>query len=384
MDNRGFRKAVKIAGFQILVVIVLFPVLGEITVRILKDKIAVMRPLQLQKETLEYAPSVFARHVFPQKEQKFICKYWISKEYGNPDYFINPKGYRGRDFDIAKKPGSIRIIVYGGSAVFDLALPEGKDWPHRIEQFFHDDGFMNIEVINAGIPGHASFDSLGRLFAEGHHFKPDYVILYNTWNDIKRFWSDQFLLRDIMPYTPRDDPFLFYKNDFDQSLGEKSLLYAFLRYSYLNWKYKPGLEGAAQKKEVTYQINQCAVDQFRLNIAMFVDCARNIGAVPILMTQGSLIEKDNQGKEKFRLRHVDKMAPYDFTFQAIQQADQIIRDVAQEKKAYLIDAKKMLVENGKPLYFDHVHLGDEGSKVLAIIVKNALKEIILNEDALSR
>lgn len=114
---------------------------------------------------------------------------------------------------------------------------------------------------------------------------------------------------------------------------------------------------------------------------MFVDCARNIGAVPILMTEGSLIKEDNRNKEEWRLRHVDLYVPYDFSYIAIEEADKIIRSVAKEKNVYFIDAKKLLIEKNNILFIDHVHLEDEGSKELATIVKNELKKLILSTNA---
>ena len=233
-------------------------------------------------------------------------------------------------------------------------------------------------MINAGSPGYASYDSVGIFFAEGHHFKPDYVILYNTWNDIKRFSTDMSLLRELQPYTPRNDPFLFHQNKLDQYLDDHSYLYTFLRLKYLKWKYRPGLEGAAKDTKKEYKLNPDAMDQFKLSLEMFVDCARNIGATPILMTEGTLIQKDNEKKEKWRLRFVPSIIPYDFSYTAIQEAATIIKSVAKEKNAVLIDAKELLVEKDHLLFIDHVHLEDQGSEELAIIVKNKLEELIKN------
>ena len=66
-------------------------------------------------------------------------------------------------------------------------MVDGNDWPSRIQANLNRDGKATIEVINAGIPSLASFDSVGRLYTEGHLFNPDCVILYNAWNDIKYF-----------------------------------------------------------------------------------------------------------------------------------------------------------------------------------------------------
>lgn len=372
----------KILRDVIICIVITLPLLllaGEAALRLQGLKvIAKMRPAQLQSESLEYVPAVFARHLFVPREQRMINRYWASQKYGNPDYYLNEKGYRGRDFSAKKAPGTVRVMIYGGSSVFDLALPEGKDWPHRVQEYLQDDGLTNVEVINAGIPGHASFDALGRLFTEGHLFKPDYVVWYGSWNDIKRFSVTQSLLREMKPHVPEDNPLLYYQNDFDRFGGERSWLYTLLRYRYLNWKLKVGLEGAVPQKKKDHRIAPEALDQFRLDIELFVDCARNIGAVPVLMTEGTLIRKDNQDKEKWRLRHVAGMVPYQFSNEAMLAADEIIRSVAREKNADLIDAKELLVEKDKLLYIDHVHLEDEGSKVLASLVKEHLKRLILN------
>src|SRR3990172_3878315 len=106
---------------------------------------------------------------------------------GRPGYIINSKGYRGREFSIKKNKGTIRIIIYGGSSVFDIYEPEGKDWPHRVEQMLKENDISNVEVINAGIPGFTTLDCVGRIFSDSWTLEPDYVVIYEAWNDICYF-----------------------------------------------------------------------------------------------------------------------------------------------------------------------------------------------------
>ena len=146
---------------------------------------------------LRYERSSFSRHVLPATEHRVLRNGAL--------YRINDKGYRGRDFDWEKPPGVVRVLVYGGSAVFDILASEGEDWPSRVQRLLASRGHEHVEVINAGIPGHASFDSLGRLLAEGHRLNPDFTILYNAWNDIKTFRMDESLLRGIRPHRPKRD-----------------------------------------------------------------------------------------------------------------------------------------------------------------------------------
>ena len=174
-----------------------------------------------RKKSLQYEPSIFSRHVLPLKEQRIAYK--------KRSWFINAKGFRGGSFSQRKESGKIRIMVYGGSAVFDQNISDQRDWPHQIEFILKEKGLGNIEVINAGIPGHATFDSVGRLFAEGHVFEPDFVILYNAWNDIKYFSFEQPILRKFQPYDVFREFRSQYQSTFDQILCEWSQLYVRLR-----------------------------------------------------------------------------------------------------------------------------------------------------------
>ena len=102
------------------------------------------------------------------------------------------------------------------------------------------------------------------------------------------------MLREIKPHVAKSNPMLYAQNRLDQFLINRSLLYIALRQNYLNWKLKVGPEGIAKRKYVDYKLNQKALDQFQLNIELFIDCARNIGAEPIIMTQGRLIGSNNE------------------------------------------------------------------------------------------
>jgi len=134
----------------------------------------------LRANSLEFEATLFSRYAFPQMVQKkrVIADRWAE---------INERGYRGRSFIVPKPKDLVRVVILGGSSVFDVFAQEGRDWPHLAETYMRAKGHRNVEVINAGIPGHASFDSLGLLFSEIWMFEPDYVVVYHAWNDIKYF-----------------------------------------------------------------------------------------------------------------------------------------------------------------------------------------------------
>src|SRR5262249_5028667 len=141
---------------------VLLLVCGEIVVR---ATLPFNNPDTMRKYALQYIPSVFSRHRLKPMGQ--VVEEDGDKGLGRkkPDdepayrYFINDIGYRGRNFLPRKPQGTTRILVVGGSTVFDgyskdPASGESTDWPHVTEQLLRNDGFngdtgkKNVEVIN--------------------------------------------------------------------------------------------------------------------------------------------------------------------------------------------------------------------------------------------
>lgn len=341
--------------------------LGEMLVRKF-SKTGYMTPEILKNLSLQYEGSIFSRTVFPRKEQNV--------KGGNGAYLhINSKGYRGRDFEVVKPKGMVRIIFYGGSSVFDINVSEGKDWPHRVEDILKSRGFSNIEVINAGTPSHASFDSLGRLFAEGHIFSPDYVVLYNAWNDIKYFRTDEPILRFFKPYIESLDPLLNYQNSIDRFLCEHSQLYVRLRTRYYSWRLKRTDQGIEPAGEYLDKVSDLQLTQYKLNLEMFIDLARNIGCIPILMTQARLVTENNIGSQKSLIHYQSAKLTHQAIYESFKKADDIIKDIAKRKNVYLIDASRELT--GKAEYFrDEVHTTEKGSEEVAKIVAEAFEKIL--------
>ena len=169
----------------------------------------------------------------------------------------------------------------------EILLAAGyQDWPDQVQLNLINSGYTNVEVINAGIPGHATFDAVGRLYSEIWMFKPDLVILDECWNDIKYFTElspTQSLLRNYTPYDPVKDPRVNCLNVVD-CLLTNSQLYLRLRSRYWDWKLNTGPEGAIDNQLRLTSFSELGLEQYKLNLELFVDITRNIGATPILFT----------------------------------------------------------------------------------------------------
>jgi lysophospholipase L1-like esterase len=323
-------------------------------------------PVDGPVESLRYRPTVFASHVFAREEMR------ATPDFRNPNlrYRINAKGYRGRDFDLRKPPSTIRIIVYGGSAAFDIYASDPDDWPHRVEQLLAGSG---VEVINAGIPGHASWDCLGRFFAEGHTLGPDIVVLYEAWNDIKHFDSDEPLLRRVAPYVPQQDARRTYRNTADRWMNERSRLYALLRERWLSRGLTGHLEGRPRERKVD-RVSEAALRQYRLTLESFVDLARRARAVPVLMTQARLVRAGNAPQERARIGYDMQPLTPEALLDAFDRVDATVREVAAESRVDVIDAARAVSDADD--FADHVHLRASGSARLAAAAADGLSTIV--------
>jgi lysophospholipase L1-like esterase len=339
---------------------------AEIYVR-LKSPYGYVTPEVLRARRPLYAPALFARHVFPLQEHQ------VRDERGEVLYSINALGYRGPLFTSRKPQNTIRVMIYGGSSVFDHDNPGSRDWPRRVEARLRESGYPNVEVINAGIPGHAASDSVGRLFSEGHLFDPDYVLLYDQWNEIKDFRSTQPLLRARAPAkgSETDDPLLTYRNRLDRLLCETSQLYVRLRERYYTGNLRVGTEGAIPEGEYMSTLSETALRQYRMDVKTFVDVARSAGATPILVTEGRLVAQSNTDADKKRILYEMVLLTHDGLYHAFEETDRILREVSTEKQVQLIDASKA-VSGRSELFKDHVHLTDKGAGVLSEFVAASL------------
>ncbi len=350
--------------------------LGEVGVRLFV-KNGDITPEVLRNRSIQYEPVIFARHAFKQ-EARIVNNPFGSKK--DLVWEINAKGYRGPNFEAEKSDGTIRIIVYGGSATFDTKSTQGENWPHRVQEKLRKAGFLNVEIINAGVIGHTALESVGRLFTEGYTFQPDFVLMYNGWNDIKYFSSSKTALRTLVPSLGGFDPRIHYGNIVDRWLSEGSHLYTVLRRIYYKTKLKMGKEGMRKADDTRYSIatlNPIGFRQYQLAMEVFVDLARNIGAEPILMTQARLVygSKVLTPEQQKRVDYHHVGLSHEALVKTFDRLDAIVRKVSAEKETILIDASAHL--SGKDWAFDdHVHVVPKGSDALAQLVADQLRSVL--------
>lgn len=96
---------------------------------------------------------------------------------------LNNHGWRDRDREFAKPPGTYRVLVLGDSVTFGAIVPAEKVYTRLLEDRLVVEGYK-VEVLNMAIPGWGTDTQLEALRREGVRYQPDLVILQFTDNDL--------------------------------------------------------------------------------------------------------------------------------------------------------------------------------------------------------
>lgn len=97
----------------------------------------------------------------------------------------NSLGFRGDEFDRKKPGGSYRIVAIGGSTTYTVAVEDdAKTFTTQLQTLLRDEYLhTSVEVINAGVAGYNSWESLINFQFRVLDIDPDLVIVYHGTND---------------------------------------------------------------------------------------------------------------------------------------------------------------------------------------------------------
>jgi hypothetical protein len=90
---------------------------------------------------------------------------------------------------LAKPPGTLRILVLGGSAMFGIGAEDGGSAPDHLERLLAEraalpPGISRIEVVNAGQGWYNSTQELVYFATELWRYEPDVVLVVDGYNDL--------------------------------------------------------------------------------------------------------------------------------------------------------------------------------------------------------
>jgi GDSL-like Lipase/Acylhydrolase family len=275
---------------------------------------------------------------------------------------INSHGFRGREFEVQKAPGVVRVLTMGASSTFGYYDRDDQTYPYYLEQILNSacSSGVRFEVINFAIP-HATSANIAAMFlGEGVGLKPDVATFYEGRND-------STLVRNP-------------KNIWDKAyavLVHRLLLVAFLdqtligeRASITDPTLKLGPQAAERSRE------------FLANLTTILDASKKNGVELIVASQQATSRSPIPGVPKDRMalhgvtyaeeaaevrrrmeRH-ENISEFEYSFLIHQQ---LMRDEKQWAEAHdvpFVDVIGALDQNRDDL-LSWVHLNAEANRIVA-------------------
>lgn len=118
--------------------------------------------------------------------------YYPTPNYRRGSRSHNSLGYRNAEFPVKKPAGTFRIVAVGGSTTYTAKVWDNdKTFTAQLENLLRKEyGHSNVEVINAGVGGYGSAESLINLEFRVLDLDPDLIIVYHGTNDVHTRFVD--------------------------------------------------------------------------------------------------------------------------------------------------------------------------------------------------
>lgn len=277
------------------------------------------------------------------------------KQWCREGEYHNEQGFRGPLRPVAKPSGVYRIVCLGGSTTYTQRVKESETYPVQLEVFLKE-RFPGrpIEVLNAGVKGYTSAESLQNLAFKVLDFEPDLIIVYHAVNDFyprtyPGFRPDYQHCRVV--WVEED----VQKNGFLRAL-ETTALFSFLRLRSSDyakrgglyyWIYDPQLSQIDREQALV----KSTTGGFEDNLRAICDVANGRGITCVLASQAQNLVST----------YSDKPSPV-----PLDQMNDAARRVALEKGVTFLDpAAGFPQEAGHFSPNDLVHMEAPGARELA-------------------
>lgn len=280
----------------------------------------------------------------------------------------NSLGFRGREIEEKK---TFRIVTIGGSTTYSTAVEDWRfDFARQLEGKLKEKGY-DIEVINAGVGGYSSWETLMNLQFRVLELEPDMITIYENINDVysrlvnpnyykadnsgrRKFWEYEspLLLKSTFLRL------LFNVNPQSQGIYSDAPTHIRLREDIYSSKLKGKPSEVLEQNSPIY---------FQNNLKSIIAIANAHNIVPVIAT--------------FAYEEDIGYGSIDFYRKAMDEHNEIIRNL---ENVHVYDFANEMPKDPKLYSEDGIHMNSEGVSIQAKLFANYLinaKLLLLNENA---
>ena len=302
----------------------------------------------------------------------------------------------GQKFGYQKADNEIRIAIIGASTTASLNLSYQDNWPGRlgslVQNSFPD---KKITIINAGVPGFNTAQSIGNLALRVMPFNPDIVIIYHAYNDLKAVNNSSGFKPDYSHIHPK--PYGYHKQPslFSRLLNH-SMFYVRVKKSYRelqdNKKLVQVATAVKNEDNRLSEITPEAVQAFDQHMRILVSIAKAGGAKVIMSSFATLHDPTLDYTDKEMIKSLSKLKKIELysiarytpnlklpaVFQGIRKYNEVLNTISRQEEIGWVD-NALLVPNDEKYFVDRVHFSKNGASLMAknffpVVVEN-LKQI---------
>jgi lysophospholipase L1-like esterase len=303
---------------------------------------------------------------------------------------INSLGFRGKEIDLEKKEGHIRILCFGVSETFGFYESKDKEWPSQLGEILSHQ-FPKVEAINASVVGLNL--KKNKEYAEKYllPLKPDIMIILQTYliyiKELLRGAGRKHLVGEVRgkkvrkPKEEGDEKWVGYNLIKFRAVGSvlpkleetmERCLGDWLS-THLNlWRLRRRIRKKEKKhlihKEPMDEVPENTIMEFEKDLRLFVRYLKENHIVPVLSTYPALITSHNKGIHESillatRLTFCIELSE-DGILDASKKTNEAIRRVAEEENIAFVDNDRLIPKTLE--YFgDNFHYTDKGSEFIA-------------------
>jgi lysophospholipase L1-like esterase len=304
---------------------------------------------------------------------------------GRAPIFIDAHGFLsdGQELTYAKPANEIRIATIGASTTANINLSHEDNWPGRLGRLLAEAlPEKTIRVINAGVPGFDTAQSIGNLALRVMPFDPDVVIIYHAYNDLKAVRANLDFKPDYSHIHRK--PYGFHKKPpWLMRALNYSMFYIRVRNGYREYRQQRAVidnsKRTLHRQKRLDSIPAEAVATFESHLRTLVSVARTTGAKVVLSSfatlydpsvhydtmQEALLEMDKLQKNE--LSSIARFTPgltVKATLEGIWQYNTILAKIAREQGTGWVDNAALIPHSGR-YFVDRVHFTKEGAQQMA-------------------
>ena len=255
------------------------------------------------------------------------------------------------------------ILFLGGSTTESNEVEETNRFPFVVQELLRKAG-VELRVVNGGVRGHTTQDSLISYLARPKYRTAQFVVLMHNIND--RLWLTRFDDYTVPPSTAgltsgaavTQTASELVRTAWDFVSYRSNIIFvARQRLTYFNpWTGEAAVDGVISDRIIDHKSDQAIarVMAYEQNLRAFVAIVRSQGAMPVLMTQP--LGRDSKGQTVF---------------------NKSVRRIASEESVHIIDLDSELPTDRRWAFLDdNIHLSDAGSRALGGMIAESLASLL--------